>query len=224
MSIETLIAVGNWDEAVMVLPPPIPCVSPEAEVVETVPPLPALATPADDRPTLVATPVVTEAQAVLMGRIRHIQRHGFSADNSAIDDDRQRDWWRTNRARCVAYLYSFGGVLAGYGALLQRHDGTWVSSCAVLPGHEGRKYGGRILSHLVQSVDHVVYARALISNPAACALHNDREWEMVGEDEQCRHYRTRPKVRPEVSLSPDDYALPVERQELPCGWFWAGER
>lgn len=199
----------------------IACVSPEAEVVETVPPLPALTTPADDRPTLVATPVVTEAQAILMGRIRHIQRRGFSNDQTEIDDERQRAWWQHHRQRVNAYLYSFGGVLAGYGALLQRHDGTWVSSCAVLPGHEGRKYGGRILSHLVQSVEHVVYARALISNPAACFLHNEREWEMVGEDEQCRHYRTRPKVRVGYGLSQFDYSEP--EAEPPCGW-WMGEQ
>jgi len=179
-----------------------------------------LTTPEDTRPTLVATPVVTESDALIMGAIRHIQRNGFSADNSEIDDERQLQWWRANRLRVNAYLYSFGGKLVGYGALLQQDDGTWVSSCAVLPGHEGRKFGGRILSHLIQSVDHEVYARALIANPAACALHNDREWEMTGEDETCRFYRTRPKVRVEHSLSGYDYAEP--EAELPCGW-WMGE-
>jgi GNAT superfamily N-acetyltransferase len=185
-------------------------------------PLGALATPADDRPTLVASPVVTEADALIMGAIRHIQRHGFSADNSEIDDDRQRRWWAAHRNRVKAWLYTFDGNLVGFGALLQSGDGSWVSSCAVLPGHEGRKFGGRILSHLIQSVDHEVYARALISNPAACALHNDREWEMTGEDEQCRYYRTRPKVRVEHSLSAYDYAQP--EAELPCGWFWGEQR
>lgn len=180
--------------------------------------LPALTTPEDERPTLVAMPVTTEADALVMGAIRHIQRNGFSADNSEIDDERQRQWWAAHRNRVNAYLYSFGVHLVGYGALIQSGDGSWVSSCAVLPGHEGRKFGGRILSHLIQSVDHEVYARALISNPAACALHNDREWEMTGEDEQCRYYRTRPKVRVEHSLSGYDYAQP--EAELPCGWFW----
>lgn len=182
--------------------------------------LPPLATPADTRPTLVATPVVTEADALIMGRIRHIQRHGFSADNSEIDDERQRQWWRANRLRVKGYIYTCQGRLVGYSALLQQDDGTWVSSVAVLPGHEGRKFGGRITSHLIQSVDHEVYARALIANPAACALHNDREWEMTGEDGTCRFYRTRPKVRVEHSLSRYDYARP--EAEMPCGW-WMGE-
>ena len=199
----------------------IACVSSGAEVIETVPPLPPLSTPADTRPTLVATPVCTEDDALTMGRIRHIQRFGFSADNSEIDDERQRAWWQENRLRVNAYLYTSGGKLVGYSALLQRDDGTWVSSCAVLPGHEGRKFGGRILSHLIGSVDHEVYARALVSNPAACALHNDREWEMTGEADGCRHYRTRPKVRVEHGVSGYDYAQP--EAELPCGW-WMGEQ
>lgn len=180
-----------------------------------------LPTPADDRATLVATPVTTEGQALTMGRIRHIQRHGFSADQSEIDDERQLRWWRAHRHRVKAWLYAFGGALVGYGALIQTADGRWVSSCAVLPGHEGRRFGGRILSHLVQSVGHEVYARALISNPAACALHNEREWETTGEDEQCRYFRTRPKVRVEHSLSLDDYAPEPPQPEPPCGWWMA---
>jgi GNAT superfamily N-acetyltransferase len=179
-------------------------------------------TPADTRPTLVATPVTTEAQAIEMGRIRHIQRAGFSADNTEIDDNRQRFWWQENHYRVNAYLYTYQGRMVGYGALLQRDDGTWVSSCAVLPGHEGRKFGGRILSHLIGSVEHEVYARALIANQAACALHNDREWEMTGEDGVCRFYRTRPKVRVEHSLSGYDYSEP--QPEPPCGWWMGGQR
>ena len=207
--------------ALLRAPDAIACIAPDGAVLEAVPPLSPLATPTDTRPTLVATPVCTEAQALVMGRIRSIQTAGFSADTEPIDDAKQLAWWRSNRLRVNAYLYSFGGVLVGYSALIQRGDGTWVSSCAVLPGHEGRKFGGRILSHLVQSVDHEVYARARVDNAAACALHNDREWEMTGESDGCRHYRTRPKVRLEVSLSPDDYALPVVTEERACGW-WMG--
>lgn len=158
--------------------------------------LPALPTPADTRPTLTARPVCGEADALTMGHIRDRQRAGFSADQSPIDDDRQRAWWAAHRNRVNAYLYyDHAGVLVGYGALLQRHDGTWVSSVAVLPGNEGHGYGGRITTHLVTSVPHEVYARALVSNEAACALHNARVWEVTGEDEQCRYFRTRPKVR-----------------------------
>jgi len=178
-------------------------------------------TPPDTRLTLVASPVVNEAQALAMGFIRDVQRRGFSADQTPIDAERQRKWWAEHRYRAKAFLYYYQGKLVGYAALLQQDDGTWVSSCAVLPGHEGRKFGGRILSHLVQSVDHEVYARALIANPAACALHNDREWEMTGEDGVCRHYRTRPKVRVEHSLSGYDYSEP--QPEPPCGW-WMGEQ
>lgn len=194
-----------------------PAVFPPPEDEAMVP----LPTPDDDRPTLVAHPVCTEAAALAMGHIRHIQREGFSADNSEIDDARQLRWWRAHRNRVSAYLYAFGGKLVGFGALLQQHDGTWVSSCAVLPGHEGRKFGGRILSHLVQSVDHEVYARALIANPAAVALHNSREWDQTGIDENCVYFRTKPKVRVEHSLSRYDYAEP--EAELPCGW-WMGEQ
>jgi hypothetical protein len=178
-------------------------------------------TPTDTRPTLVARPVCTEADALAMGRIRHIQRHGFSADQSAIDDERQRQWWRENSTNLNAYLYYWQDKLVGYGALIQQDDGTWVSSCAVLPGHEGRKFGGRILSHLIGSVEHEVYARALIANVAAVSLHHPREWEQTRVDDTCVYFRTRPKVRVEHSLSGYDYSEP--QPEPPCGW-WMGEQ
>lgn len=180
-----------------------------------------LPTPTDTRPTLTAHPVCTVDDALAMGRIRHIQRHGFSADQSEIDDERQRSWWLENRPRVNAWLYTFGGVLVGYGALLQREDGTWVSSCAVLPGHEGRKFGGRILSHMIGAVPHEVYARALIANPAAVSLHNSREWDQIGVDETCVYFRTKPKVRIEHSLSVYDYSEP--EPDLPCGWWMASQ-
>ena len=108
-----------------------------------------------------------------------------------------------------------------FAALLQREDGTWVSSEAVLPGFEGRKFGGRILSHLIGSVRHEVYARARIDNPAAVALHNSREWDQTGVDDQCVYFRTKPKVRIEHSVSRYDY---TELQpEPPCGWWMAGQ-
>jgi hypothetical protein len=94
-----------------------------------------------------------------------------------------------------------------------------VSSCAVLPGHEGRKFGGRILSHLIGSVGHEVYARALISNAAAVSLHNSREWDQIDIDETCVYFRTKPKVRTEHCLSIYDYTEP--EPDLPCGWWMA---
>lgn len=169
-------------------------------------PLPPLPTPADTRPYLTACPVCTEADALVMGRIRHVQRAGFSADQSEIDEARQRAWYAEMRHRLHAYLYRDGdGSAVGFGALIQQESGIWVSSVAVLPEHGGRGYGRAITHHLVTSVRHEVYARALLSNPAACALHNPLDWEVTGEDDTCRYFRTRPKVRVEYSLNAEDY-------------------
>jgi hypothetical protein len=66
---------------------------------------------------------------------------------------------------------------------------------------------------LVPSLNSVVHDL----DPAACALHNDREWEMTGEDGECRYYRTRPKVQAAISLSRYDYAEPEEQRS--CGWW-----
>lgn len=172
-------------------------------VVDPMPPLP---TPPDTRPHLTACPVCCEADALIMGRIRHIQRAGFSADNSAIDEDRQRAWYAEMRNRLNAYLYRDGdGNAVGFGALIQQDSGTWVSSVAVLPEFGGRGYGRAITHHLVTSVRHEVYARALLSNPAACALHNALDWEVTDEDDTCRYFRTRPKIRTAHSLNAEDY-------------------
>lgn len=167
--------------------------------------MPALATPADTRPALVARPVCTEADALLMGEIRHTQRAGFSQDNGPIDHAHQREWWAGWRNRINAWLYYDGAALVGYGCLIQRNDGTWVSSCAVLPAHEGRRFGRTILHHLITSVPHEVYAQARTDNPAACALHNPLEWEVTGQTHHLVFYRTRPKVRTEYPVTLGGY-------------------
>jgi hypothetical protein len=202
---------------------PIPCVSPTGDVIEMIPPLPPLATPTDDRSTLVASPVVTDEDALVMGRIRDARREGFSQDQSSIDEARQLDWWRRMRLRVNGYLYFSGKHLVGYGCLIQEPSGRWVSSCAVLRGCEGRSFGKRILSHLINSVGHEVYAQALVSNPAAVALHNPLEWEQTGVDDTLVYFRTRPKVRVEHSLNAGDYAPLPEEPTLPCGW-WMGTK
>lgn len=176
-------------------------------MIEILAALPAIATPADDRPHLVAAPVCTEADALAMGFIRDARRAGFSQDTTAIDQSRQLLWWRTNRARVQAWLYRDGaGELIGYGALLQRPDGRWVSSCAVLAPFEGRGWGRAILHHLVNSVGHEVYAQARNDNEAAIRLHNSGDWQCLGADNDNTYFRTWPRVRLATpSLSLDDY-------------------
>lgn len=168
--------------------------------------LPPLATPADTRPTLVASPVCTKADALTMAAIRNECREGFSADTSAITVTQQGKWWAQNRNRVNAYLYwdTTGDVVA-YAALLQQPDGTWVSSCAVLPRYAGQGYGRAILHHLVTSVDHEVYARARNDNEAALRLHNPGDWETTGADNDCTYFRTRTRVRVVPSLSAEEY-------------------
>lgn len=176
-------------------------------MIAAAPPLAPLPTPADDRPTLAARPVVTVADALAMGRIRDACREGFSEDTTPIDDDRQRAWWAAWRHRVKAWLYDDpAGATVGYGALIQRHDGTWVSSCAVLPEHGGRGWGRAILHHLVHAVSHPVYARARNDNPAAVRLHHPGDWLVLGADNDCTYFVTRPRVvEARWSLSLADY-------------------
>lgn len=167
--------------------------------------MPPLPTPADTRRALTARPVLTEAEALIMGAIRNRQREGFSQDQSPIDDDRQRAWWAGWHNRVNGYLYYDGDSLVGYGCLIQRMDGTWVSSCAVLPEHEGRRHGRTILHHLIGSVGHEVYAQARTDNPAACALHNPLDWETLDQTHHLVFFRTRPKVRTEYPVTLGGY-------------------
>lgn len=160
--------------------------------------LPRLATPADPRPHLTSRVVITMRDVLIMGQIRNACRAGFSADTTPIDDDRQAAWWRWNHHRVEAWLFEDGdGAIVGYGALLQRPDGTWVSSVAVLPQFGGHGYGKAITTWIVLAVDHEVYARARTDNPAAVKLHDPLIWETTGVDQEGQnvYFRTRPKVR-----------------------------
>lgn len=176
-------------------------------------PLPPLPTPPDDRPHLTARPVLADADALTMGAIRDRQRAGFSHDTSPITSERQLAWWRTNRERLHAYLYTdSAGAVVGYGCLRQGEDGRWWSSVAVESGYTGLGYGKAITSHLVLSVGHDVWASARNDNPAAQRLHDPLLWETLGADNDLTFYRTRPRVRDEApSLDLGDYG------------DWAGE-
>lgn len=179
----------------------------------TTTPLPPLPTPPDDRPHLTARLVLSDADALAMGAIRDRQRGGFSHDTSPIDAPRQLDWWRTNRDRVLAYLYSdAAGAVVGYGCLRQGDDGRWYSSVAVDHGHERLGYGKAITTHLVLSVGHEVWATARDDNPAAQALHDRLIWDTLGWHEGLWLYRTKPKIRlAPHSLNLDDHGA------------WAGE-
>lgn len=166
------------------------------EAVAFPPPVPRLPTPRDDRPHLAARPVMTMPDVLLMGHIRHEQRAGFSHDRTPIDDRRQSEWWRVYHHRVEAWLFDDAeGNTVGYGALIQREDGTWVSSVAVLAQFGGRGHGKAITTWLVLSVDHEVYARARQDNVPAQKLHDPLVWETIGADEANVYYRTRAKVQ-----------------------------
>lgn len=169
----------------------------------TTAPLPPLPTPPDDRPHLTARRVLTDADALAMGAIRDRQRGGFSHDTSPIDAARQLAWWRTNRNRLLAYLYTDGaGAVVGYGCLRQEDDGRWYSSVAVDADHAGHGYGKAITAHLILAVGHEVWASARNDNPAAQKLHDPLLWVALGADNDLTYYRTRPKIR--LALDRDD--------------------
>lgn len=186
-------------------------------------PYPQLATPPDERGgVLRAAKVCSLGDAVVMGRIRDAQRATFTGDTGPISDEQQRVWWGRNRNRVKAWLYADeAGTIIGYGALIQGEDGRWASSVAITPGYQGRGYGSRILSHMVNAVGHPIFARALLSNPPACAMHNGREWAVTGEDATMRYFETRPRIvdeEPSYALAAyDDREL-----TLPRNWPWEG--
>lgn len=175
-------------------------------------PLPPLPTPPDDRPHLTARLVLTDDDALTMGRIRDRQRAGFSHDTSPITPERQLAWWHTNRNRLHAYLYVDGaGATVGYGCLRQGEDGRWWSSVAVEAGYTGLGHGKAITSHLVLAVGHDVWASARNDNPAAQRLHDPLLWGPLGADNELTFYRTRPKVRDAAPSPNRDDAEAVRR-------------
>lgn len=145
---------------------------------------------------LVAVPIRSWGGAESMRQIRNACRAGFAHDNAKIGRNRQREWWAENRHRIVGFLYfAPDGRPCAYGLLRQTEDGRWWSSVAVHPAYGGHGHGRRVTQHLIrQSPDGVVWAEAMKANPAACALHRADDWEVVGEDDERWHYRTRPDI------------------------------
>lgn len=145
-------------------------------------------------PALTARRITTTRDALHMGLIRNRRRDGFSHDTSPISPERQINWWHANQHRIVAYLYLDGdGAIVGYGCLRREQDGRWYSSCAVDVGFEGRGYGRAILTHLVASVAHEVWATARDDNPAAQKIHDPAVWDTLGWHEGLYLYRTKPR-------------------------------
>lgn len=124
--------------------------------------------------------------------IRNTGRAGFSHDQAFIPQEAQEAWWVAHCGDCIPYLYQdCDGFVVGYGLLRRSEDGRWWSSVAVLPPYTGRHYGGAITRHIIrQSPTGVVWASARLDNPAADRLHNRKDWEVLGEDHELRHYRT----------------------------------
>lgn len=140
-------------------------------------------------------PVTKWGHAESMRQIRNTCRAGFAHDREKIGRRDQRAWWGSNRGRLVGMLYYAGDRPVGYGLLRQTEDGRWWSSVAVLPQYGGNGYGRAITQHIIrQSPDGVVWAEARKDQPAACALHRTDDWEVVGEDDERWHYRTRPDI------------------------------
>lgn len=144
--------------------------------------------------------------------IRNECRAGFANDNAEITKCAQRKWWRTMRGKVWGYLYWIGDGhtrnVVGYGLLRMGNfdngedENVPYSSVAVLPKYSGKGYGGFITAHLIRQSPMTVHAAALKSNPAACALHREEDWEIVGEDTNCFYYQTRDDIlsRPQREL------------------------
>jgi hypothetical protein len=155
-----------------------------------------LPTPADPRPTLVARPLLTLADVLLLGQIRNEGRLSFSHDTSEIDGPRQIAWWHANKARLEPWLFdNEAGETVGYALLRQEDNSRWYSSLAVRKGHNGHDYGRQMLAWLVARWPFEVWATARADNPAACKLHDPLLWEACGAHDGLILYRTRPKIR-----------------------------
>jgi len=140
-----------------------------------------------------AYPVTDLVDIEDMRQIRNTCRAGFAHDTAIITPDQQRQWWRDNAGKLIAYLYiDRRDSVVGYGLLRQTEDGRWWSSVAVLPGHGGHGYGKAITSHIArQSPTGTTHAQARKDNPQADRIHDRRDWDVIGEDERLYHYRTR---------------------------------
>jgi GNAT superfamily N-acetyltransferase len=125
--------------------------------------------------------------------IRNACRDGFAHDTAEISHEQQLAWWAANKERVVGFLYrDLFGFPVGYGLVRRDDKGRWWSSVAVLPQYAGKGFGKAITRHVIrQCPAGVVYAEARKDHPAADRLHNRRDWDVVGEDAERWHYRTK---------------------------------
>lgn len=154
-----------------------------------------------ERLGLVARPITEDVDVETLRQIRNVCKDGFSFDNEEITPEDQVGWWILMRGKVKAWLYWSGAEVVGYGLLRQTEDGRWWSSCAVLPGHAGKGYGGALLADLVRRTTGVVYATARLDNPAAVRLHRSADWIEHDRDERLAHFRTRPHVWHEAAMN-----------------------
>jgi GNAT superfamily N-acetyltransferase len=142
---------------------------------------------------LTARRVIDDEDVEWLRVIRNTCRLGFAHDTAPIAHTAQEQWWRANQGDVIAYLYQeTDGFVVGYGVIRRDADGVWWSSVAVLPTYSGHGYGGAITAHIVrQSPTGVTQGQARKDNPAACRLHHQRDWEVVGDDGRLLTFRTR---------------------------------
>lgn len=139
--------------------------------------------------------VVSWGQLNCMRVIRNSGAAGYSNANGEVTEEQQREWWAANKHRTFAWLFVAYGVVVGFGMIQKRDDGHWSPSAGVLPEHQGRGYGGRIVDHLVVEArgrSMTLWAQAKLDNPAAVATHHRDYWDRLGDYDGYAWFRSKP--------------------------------
>lgn len=122
----------------------------------------------------------------------------FSNDNDQISELRQRAWWVAMKGRVKAWLYYQSGMLVGYGAVIQDSGGNWWDSIAVLPQHQGLRFGCLITHDVAVCSGVTVHSKVRRDNLAAIAMHHAEDWEgytILPRDLNYVGFVTRPQAR-----------------------------
>lgn len=132
----------------------LPCVSPEAEVIETVPP-PAPLTPR--RAT-----GATDAEALRV--IRNSCAEYMTGNPREIAAEEQARWWASDARRGMAiWLFDAPSGPVGFG-LIRMVGGRWWATLGLLPEWRGMGHGTAIYRHLREHCPADLHIDVLLTN------------------------------------------------------------